>query len=48
MCRISGNTFETFAIELLTELGYVYAPEIALEAEWADRGSFGIYAMVFV
>jgi type I restriction enzyme R subunit len=43
MTRITENIIEAFAIELLTKLGYdyVYAPEIAPDAESPERDTFG-------
>lgn len=42
MTRITESTIESFAIELLTQLGYeyLYAPEIAPDSENAERDSF--------
>jgi len=42
MTRLTENTIEAFAIELLESLGYayVYAPEIAPDAERPERESF--------
>jgi len=42
MTRINENTIETFAIDLLKTLGYqyIYAPDIAPDAENPERDSF--------
>ncbi|MCB0507123.1 MAG: type I restriction endonuclease subunit R [Flavobacteriales bacterium] len=42
MTRINENTIETFAIEMLKTLGYqyIYAPNIAPDAEHAERDNF--------
>lgn len=42
MTRINENTIETFAIEQLQSLGYsyIYAPDIAPDAEHAERDNF--------
>lgn len=42
MTRITESTIESFAIELLTQLGYeyLYAPAIAPDSENAERDSF--------
>jgi type I restriction enzyme R subunit len=42
MTRITESTIESFAIELLTQLGYeyLYAPAIAPDSEQAERESF--------
>jgi type I restriction enzyme, R subunit len=42
MTRITENTIESFAIELLEKLGYeyIYAPDIAPDAENPERNSF--------
>ena len=43
MKKITENTIEEFAIELLERLGYqyVYAPEIAPDGERPERSSYG-------
>lgn len=48
MTRITENIIEAFAIELLTKLGYdyVYAPEIAPDAESPERDTFGQVLLV--
>jgi type I restriction enzyme, R subunit len=48
MTRITENIIEAFAIELLTKLGYgyVYAPEIAPDADRPERESFGQVLLV--
>jgi type I restriction enzyme R subunit len=42
MTRITENTIEAFAIELLDKLGYeyIYAPDIAPDSENPERDSF--------
>ena len=42
MTRITENIIESFAIELLVKLGYeyVYAPDIAYDAENPERNSY--------
>ena len=42
MTRITENTIEAFAIELLEKLGYayIYAPDIATDSENPERASF--------
>lgn len=42
MTRITENIIEAFAIELLDKLGYeyIYAPDIAPDAEHAERDNF--------
>jgi type I restriction enzyme, R subunit len=42
MTRITENTIESFAIELLEKLGYeyIYAPDIAPDAENPEREHF--------
>jgi type I restriction enzyme R subunit len=48
MTRITENIIEAFAIELLTKLGYdyVYAPEIAPDADRPERDTFGQVLLV--
>ena len=42
MTKITENTIETFAIELLVQLGYehIYAPDIAPDGETPERNSY--------
>lgn len=42
MTRITEHTIETFAIELLEDLGYryIYAPEIAPDGDYPERDSY--------
>ena len=42
MTRITENSIETFAIELLDKLGYeyIYAPNIAPDGETPERDSY--------
>lgn len=48
MTRITENTIEAFAIDLLTKLGYayVYGPDIAPDSENAERESFESVVLV--
>jgi type I restriction enzyme, R subunit len=48
MTRITENIIEAFAIDLLTKLGYdyVYAPEIAPDADRPERDTFGQVLLV--